>query len=171
MALFTAQPIRTHRLTLDPLRVEHAREMAAVLDDPALHTYIGGAPLTEPELTARYTRLAAGSPDPVVSWCNWVVRLDDQHCLTGTVQATVTPGENGPVAEVAWVIGTRWQGQGLATEAARGLVAWLGDCGVHGVIAHIHPDHRASGSVAASVGLAPTDEWQDGEIRWELVPH
>ncbi|KAB1907210.1 GNAT family N-acetyltransferase, partial [Micromonospora sp. AMSO31t] len=49
---------------------------------------------------------------------------------------------------------------------ARGLVAWLGRQGVRTVIAHIHPDHRASAAVATAAGLAPTDVRHEGEIRW-----
>lgn len=167
----TPAVIRTARLDLVPLRVEHADEMAAVLADPALHTFIGGAPDGVTALRARYGRMLAGSPDPAVSWLNWVVRLRTGQlpCLVGTVQATVTPGADGdgPTAEVAWVIGTPWQGRGFASEAACGLVSWLTERAVQGVIAHVHPDHKASAAVAASAGLAATDVVEDGEVRWE----
>lgn len=157
-----AEVIRTARLDLLPLLVGHAGEMAGVLGDPALHTFIGGAPETAEGLRARYRRLVAGAPEPGVSWLNWVIRLRDEGCLTGTVQATVS----GSVAEVAWVVGTPWQGRGIASEAARGLVGWLAGQPVRTVIAHVHPEHRASAAVAAGAGLAPTGEWQDGEVRW-----
>ncbi|MFD5493790.1 GNAT family N-acetyltransferase [Streptomyces sp. NPDC001812] len=166
MSALQAQAIGTGRLDLLPLDVEHAEEMAAVLSDPALHTFIGGAPDTPHALRSRYRRLAAGSPDPAVSWLNWVIRLRDASCLTGTVQATVSPSGHGPVAEIAWVVGTSWQGRGIAGEAARGLVAWLTRQPVHTVIAHIHPDHRASAAVATAAGLTPTGERHEGEIRW-----
>ena len=120
-----AETIRTERLDLLPLRVEHAAEMAAVLGDPALHTFIGGTPETPEGLLARYERLVAGPSDPTVSWLNWVVSLRAEGRLTGTVQATITPDPLGSVAEIAWVIGTSWQGRGIATEAAQGLVGWL----------------------------------------------
>jgi RimJ/RimL family protein N-acetyltransferase len=100
-----------------------------------------------------------------------VVQLRAHTCLTGTVQATITPGEDGIIAEVAWVVGTPWQRRGIATEAARGLVAWLRDSGVHTAIAHIHPDHHASAAVAAAAGLTPTDECHDGEVRWSMALH
>ena len=97
-----AQAIHTDRLDLLPLLVEHAEEMAAALSDPALHTFIGGEPADPQALAARYERLVAGSPDPKVSWCNWVIRLRDEACLTGTVQATISEC----TAEIAWVVGT-----------------------------------------------------------------
>ncbi|MEV7567757.1 GNAT family N-acetyltransferase [Streptomyces tanashiensis] len=158
--------VATGRLDLVPLAVAHAGEMAGVLADPALHTFIGGAPLAAPELLARYERLVAGSPDPAVVWCNWVVRLRAEDRLAGTVQATVTDG--GRTAEVAWVVGTDWQGRGIAREAAGGLVGLLLERGVRTVVAHVHPDHAASAAVARAAGLTPTDGEQDGEVRWEL---
>ncbi|MFF8035585.1 MULTISPECIES: GNAT family N-acetyltransferase [unclassified Streptomyces] len=166
MSTLAAQAIGTGRLDLLPLRVEHAGEMAAVLSDPALHTFTGGAPDTPQALRSRYRRLTAGSPDPAVSWLNWVIRLRGEACLTGTVQATIGFSGHGAVAEVAWVVGTPWQGRGIAGEAARGLVDWLCRQRVRTVIAHIHPGHRASSAVATAAGLTPTDEWHEGEIRW-----
>ncbi|MEU6576598.1 GNAT family N-acetyltransferase [Streptomyces sp. NPDC046805] len=166
----TAEALRTVRLDLLPLRVAHAEEMAAVLSDPSLHTFIGGAPDTPQALHSRYQRMTAGSPDPSVTWLNWVIRHRDEACLTGTVQATIGPSGPGPglIAEIAWVVGTAWQGRGIATEAARELVAWLSrqPVPVQAVIAHIHPEHQASAAVATAAGLTPTDEWHDGEIRW-----
>ncbi|MFG2330515.1 GNAT family N-acetyltransferase [Streptomyces sp. NPDC048604] len=168
-APFPAEAIGTARLDLLPLRVEHAEEMAAVLSDPALHTFTGGTPDSPEALRSRYRRMTAGSPDPAVSWLNWVIRLREESCLTGYVQATVGPCGDGPLAEIAWVVGAPWQGRGIATEAARALVDWLGRQPVPTVVAHIHPDHRASAAVATAAGLTPTDESQDGELRWRLV--
>ncbi|MGN9846803.1 GNAT family N-acetyltransferase [Nonomuraea sp. H19] len=154
--------IETPLLSLLPLRPEHAGEMAAVLSDPALHKFTGGAPLTEQELRTRYERLAAGPP----GWRNWVIRLREEERLVGYVQATI----DGRTAEVAWVIGTPWQGRGLARAAARALVDRLTEQEIDTVVAHIHPDHAASAAVAASAGLRPTDRWLDGEVCWERGP-
>lgn len=162
------QGISTGRLDLVPLAVEHAAEMAAVLSDPRLHDFIGGVPATPEALGARYARMVAGSPEPGVSWWNWVIRLRDDGCLVGTVQATVSPSTPGPTAEIAWVVGTPWQGRGIATEAAGALVSRLGRVGIPLVIAHIHPGHHASAAVVAAAGLTPTDRWHDGERRWHL---
>jgi RimJ/RimL family protein N-acetyltransferase len=158
-----APPIRTARLDLLPLRVEHAAEMAEVLADPALHTFIGGTPYSPEALLARYERLVAGSPNPSERWLNWVIFVRDEGRLVGTVQATVA----NQTAEIAWVVGTPWQGRGIATEATRGLVDWLSTQPVHTVIAHIHPDHHASAAVATSAGLTATDKLHDGEVRWQ----
>ncbi|MFF1838349.1 GNAT family N-acetyltransferase [Streptomyces sp. NPDC058231] len=153
----------TQRLDALPLRAVHADEMAVVLADPALHTFTGGAPEDVDALRIRYTRWEAGSPDPAQRWWNWVLRVRADGRLAGWAQATVS----GPQAEIAWVVGTPWQGLGYAKEAAAGLVAHLTDrAAVRQVVAHIHPDHTASAAVAAAAGLVPTDVWEDGERRW-----
>ncbi|MEU1804567.1 GNAT family N-acetyltransferase [Streptomyces sp. NPDC019937] len=164
-----AAVIPTARLELRPLLPGHAPEMADVLSDPALHTFTGGAPLYPAALRARYERLAAGSPDPEVAWCNWVLHAAAERCLVGTVQATVGGPAADRTAEVAWVVGVPWQGRGYATEAARALVGWLTARCVTQVVAHIHPRHAASAAVARAAGLAPTSHRQDGEVRWRMV--
>ncbi len=168
MTVVEAEVISTERLELLPLVVGHAEEMCEVLGDPALHAFIGGAPDGLEALRRRYQSMLAGSPDPAVSWCNWVIRLRDEGCLTGTVQATIGPSGEGTVAEIAWVVGTPWQRRGIGGEAARGLVAWLGRQPVQAVIAHIHPAHTASAAVATTAGLTPTDQSHDGETLWHL---
>jgi RimJ/RimL family protein N-acetyltransferase len=154
--------ILSGRLELRPLLPEHAEEMAVVLDDPDLHAYIGGSPATPGELLVRYERLAAGSPDPEVTWLNWVIWYAEEGRLVGYLQATIKER----VAEIAWVVGTPWQGRGLAKEGARALVGWLWTQPVDAIVAHINPGHHASAAVASAAGFAPTDHWQDGEIRW-----
>ena len=153
----------TSRLDALPLDVAHAQEMAAVLFDPALHAYTGGAPEDAAAVRARYERQSAGSPDPAELWWNWVLRVRGEGRLAGYVQATV----RGERAEVAWVVGTPWQGRGYAKEAAAGLVRHLLERSpVTTVVAHIHPEHTASAAVASAAGLLPTGEWEDGEVRW-----
>jgi RimJ/RimL family protein N-acetyltransferase len=156
--------IVTARLELVPLAVDDAEDMVAVLGDERLYTFTGGRPPTLEELRARYARLVVGrSPDGTEQWRNWIVRLRDGRAV-GTVQATITAA--GRAAEVAWVIAVAWQGQGLASEAARGLVAWLEAGGVQTITAHVHPDHHTSAAVAARAGLAAIGEVHDGERVW-----
>ena len=164
----TAAALDSERLHLEPLTVEHADEMTAVLDDPDLHVFIGGQPDTREELRARYEQLVVGqSHDGRERWLNWVIRRRDDGRAVGTVQATVTKQDRTLTAEIAWVIGTGQQRQGFAREAALAMVARLREQGVTMIVAHIHPQHEASIAVARAVGLAPTDALVDGEVRWE----
>jgi RimJ/RimL family protein N-acetyltransferase len=160
-----AEPHATPRLRLEPLRPDHASELAPALDDPALHAFTGGAPSTEDELRERYERQAAGrSLDGTQGWLNWVLRDRATDAPVGTLQATVD--EHGRTAELAWVVATSRQGEGLATEAATAVRDALRADGVATFVAHIHPDHAASAAVARRLGMQPTQPRDDGEIRW-----
>lgn len=171
MTLFDeATVIETERLRLTPLQVEDADELVAVLGNELLHEFIGGRPATLSELRERYARLVAGSPDPNEVWHNWVVRRDTDSQALGTVQATLRIRDGRATALVAWVIGVEWQNQGFGSEAARALVDRLRQEGVDDIVAHVHPDHRASAAVAARAGLQPTDELVDGERVWRAEP-
>lgn len=163
----TATPLGSRRVILEPLRIDHAEEMAPLLNDPALHTFIGGEPATIDELRRRYTRICAGrSEDGSQCWLNWVVRRHDDAEAVGFVQATVTQQDELLSAEVAWMIGTEQQHRGFAQEAAELMVGWLREEGPASIVAYIHPDHRASAAVARRIGLTPTGHLHDGEVRW-----
>ncbi len=66
MARFDAWPVAPTlvgaRLQLEPLGPEHADELAPLLDDVALHTFIGGEPATRDALRDR-----SASPRPTWS--------------------------------------------------------------------------------------------------------
>ncbi|NJP97144.1 GNAT family N-acetyltransferase [Nonomuraea sp. FMUSA5-5] len=156
------------RLLFVPLSVTDAEEMVHVLSAKSLYTFIGGAPPTLDELRDRYTRQVVGrSPDGSQEWRNWILRKKPDSEAIGFVQATIT--DDGRRAEVAWVIGKQWQGQGYASEAAKTLIAWLRTTGATTIEAHIHPAHTASARVARNAGLEPTIQFDDGEQLWQLA--
>lgn len=161
------RPLRGRGLVLEPLGTAHAAEMVGVLSDAGLYRFTGGAPPTLAELEVRYARHADGSGDPGEQWHTWVVRLGADGPAIGYVQATVRPEEG--LAELAWLVGSPWQGRGLARDAAAVALDEVAARGVALVVAHIHPDHTASQRVAAAIGLAPTDRVVDGEMEWERV--
>jgi RimJ/RimL family protein N-acetyltransferase len=167
-----AEWLRTERLTLEPLRVAHAAEMAEILDDEALHAFTGGSPRTRAGLGKRYEQLVAGqSPDGQEGWLNWVVRRHDTGDAIGYVQATVERSGEDKSADLAWVIGTAHQHRGFASESAREVAVWLQRQGVLKLTAHIHPAHRASLGVAGAVGLVDTGELDaEGEMILGLPP-
>jgi len=165
----TTEHIATLRLDLVPLQPDDADEMVNVLADSRLYTFTGGRPPSRDELLDRYQRQSVGhSAGGTEEWHNWIVRRRSHGEAIGFVQATIV-GSRGP-ADVAWLIGRPWQGRGFAGEAARAVVAWLERRSVLLITAHIHPDHPASQAVAASAGLEPTDEFDDGERVWHRVP-
>ena len=149
----------------------HAAELAPLLDDPRLHEFTGGAPVSAAALADRYQRLEKRrSPGGDQEWGNWVMRVRATSRAVGTVQATLpADGPAAGPAEVAWVVAREAQGRGYAKEAARGLVTLLQAAG-WAVVAHIHPGHMASQGVARAAGLSPTGDVYDGEVRWAGPP-
>jgi RimJ/RimL family protein N-acetyltransferase len=164
-ARLVAEQVVAGRVRLDPLRVVDAEALAPLLDDPALHRFIGGEPATLEALRARFVRqLRGGPPDGSARWLNWVVRAGGEE--VGMVQATVVERDAGLLAEVAWIVAVPYQGRGYARAAAVALAGWLRAQGVGELCAHIHPEHAASMGVARAIGLHPTDARRDGEVRW-----
>ena len=154
----------TDRLSLVPLRADDAPEMVQVLGDPNLYTFIGGGPPTLEQLALRYRAWVVGSPRAGEVWHNWDIRERDGGEAVGHLQATIVG--DGRSSDIAWVVGTAWQGRGYATEAALALVAWLEAEGVTSITAFVHPANLASARVAEHAGLVPTDEIVDGEVAW-----
>lgn len=162
------QVLETERLILEPLSVDHTTPMVKVLADPVLYEFTGDEPPTYGELERRYTAQCGGeSKDASQWWLNWVIRQKSTGSLIGFVQATVERDIGNLVADIAWVVAPRSQGEGVATEAAQAMVNWLRLHRVKSIVAFVHPEHRASMSVAKKLGLAPTTAIEDGEIRWE----
>jgi RimJ/RimL family protein N-acetyltransferase len=155
----------TGRLRLTPLDPSDSEEMVSVLGDDRLYVFTGGKPPSLAELENRYLAQAAGSPSDAETWHNWIIRLVEGGNAVGYVQATVS----GEESDIAWLVGVDWQGHGIASEAAAAMVEWLVANGTRRLIAHIHPDHAASGKVAAALGMLPTGATDaEGEAIWEL---
>ena len=155
----------TEVIALRPLRLDDAPEMVRVLSDPSLYAFTGGEPPTLPDLERRYTAQTRGrSPDGKDLWLNHLIVTGADGQAVGYIQATI-PVTGGP-AEVAWLVGTPWQGRGYARQAVMLLRDELRAKGVTEVVAHIHPDHQASQHVARHLGMTPTGVVQDGEVRW-----
>lgn len=161
--------LSTLRLDLLPIQRSHAPEMFEVLNDINLREFTGGAPPESVDALRRRYELweQRRSPDGSELWFNWAVRERQLDQLIGHMQA----GVGAEFASVAWVIGSRWQGHGYASEAALCIVEWLAGLGVKDIRASIHPDHVVSIRVAERAGLERTElrsDHEDDEILWQL---
>jgi RimJ/RimL family protein N-acetyltransferase len=150
------EPIRTQRLALVPAVAEDADELVAVFADERLYAFTGGRPGTVEELRDTLGRLARERAADPEAQLDWVARRLADEQVVGMLQAVF--GGGGRSAELAWLVGVPWQGQGLASEAAIAVVARLEALGVDQLTAWIRPDHHASEAVAAHAGLRVTDE-------------
>jgi RimJ/RimL family protein N-acetyltransferase len=118
--------LQTPRLSLEPLRIDHAQEMASVLDDPRLFAFTGGSPCTLDELRDRYQRQVTGwSHDRHERWLNWILRERGTGQAIGTTQATITIDGDAVIGAVAWIVGSRHQRRG--TPAKRPM-RWRRGC-------------------------------------------
>jgi len=114
-------PLRTARLTLEPLVAAHAEPMFELLQDPALYRHLDwGPPPSVEHLRSVYGLLEARqSADGSEGWLNWVVQCEGR-CI-GYVQATVTDA----ACWVAYVLCSAEQGRGYAREATDAMIAHL----------------------------------------------
>lgn len=114
----------TARLTLEPLRAEHAAQLFPLLADPRLYTYVDDeARASVALLAARFAELARGAPpEDNEVWLNWVMRRRADGAAIGTLQATLEPGGR---AWIGYLLTPSAWGRGFATEACAWLVAEL----------------------------------------------
>ena len=139
----TDERILTTRLELVPVIADDADELTDVFGDEWLYLFLGSHPTTTEELRVQFARLAAArlADTQGTAQRNWTVRRRSDGRAVGMPQAAFS--DQGRAAEIAWAVGVPWQGQGIASEAARALVSWLERRGVAVITAHIHPDHHA----------------------------
>lgn len=159
--------LKSDRLVLEPLSIEHADLMVNVLAPRELYRFTGGEPPSADELRARYTRQARGqSEDGAAGWLNWIIHPRNGGPPIGFVQATLHRAAEGRTAEIAWLVTPSAQGHGFATEAAQQVATWLHSIHMQELNALIHPEHEASAHVARRIGMHSTAISRDGEVLW-----
>lgn len=171
------EAIETARLTLEPLRPDHAPALFPGLRDAALYRFIPHDPPASVErVTEAYRRLATRrSPDGREVWLNWAMRLRDGTGYAGTLQATVPPTGT---AFVAYTVFTPQQRRGYATEGLAALLRLLfNGYGVQTVAAEIDTRNGPSIALAERLGFARVATTVDAdhfkgtpsdEFRYEL---
>jgi RimJ/RimL family protein N-acetyltransferase len=146
-------------MTLEPQVASHAPAMFELLSDDAIYEYENEPPASLDALRSRFERLESRrSPDGSQQWLNWVIRLrsgDGSGDLAGYVQATVHADGR---AAVAYVLGSRYWGRGIATEAVRLMMGEL--AAQHGAtrfIAILKSVNKRSYRLLERLGFAPGD--------------
>lgn len=148
------EPLVAGDLRLEPLTVAHADEMFDVLADPRIYRYLDdGPPPSREHLQAVYTRLEARfSPDGTQRWLNWIVRASSGAPL-GVVQATLVAPRT---AWVAYVLASRYWGQGHARSATRAMIDHL--VARHGIaecLATVEDENARSIALLEALGFRP----------------
>jgi RimJ/RimL family protein N-acetyltransferase len=156
------EEIQGRQVSLVPLGVEHANQLAGLLEDAFVRDALGVG-----DVEGLRRRFAAWesrrSPDGDERWLNWVVRERADGRALGWVQATV----RGGTASIAYALLAAERRRGAASDAVRAMIRWLrAELGVTELTASIAPANLASAQVARAVGLEPTDRRDAGEIIW-----
>ncbi|MEO5699024.1 MAG: GNAT family N-acetyltransferase [Casimicrobiaceae bacterium] len=158
-------------LFLEPQVAAHADAMYPLLCDPLLYGFEGAPPVSIDALRERFTRLESRrSADGEELWLNWAVRLNTGE-IAGYVQATVrTDGS----ALVAYVLGSRYWGRGIARRAVTAMLGELArSYGVLRVVAILKAANAPSRRLLEKLGFVSVGSDDPIEIvdRDELAMH
>ena len=148
--------IKTERLTLEPVLISHAKEMAILLKDPELYDFVPQDPPEVSNLRKTYEVWSKRiSPSRDELWFNWVARLNATNKAVGHFQAGV---KSNSESNVAYTVGLRYQRQGFATEALKSILAFLNSTmGVKTVKAWIDTRNKASIDLVKKIGMVQVD--------------
>lgn len=121
---FESTVLQSARLSLAPLRAQHAAILFEGLSDPAAYRYIPQTPpVSVAVLQSLYEKLESRrSPDASEAWLNWALIGDDGRAH-GYVQATIQLAARE--AWIAYFVFTPSQRQGYAKEALDALLPVL----------------------------------------------
>ena len=154
------------------VRADLALLDAAIAGDDALAARLGH-PVAPGWVTftgaLEHTRdkLAADPGDPRWGTCFFVAGEPPALELVGWGGYKGPPGADGTV-EIGYEIAAGRRGRGLATDAARAMVAeGFADPAVRRVIAHTLPEHNASNHILGKLGFAfDGDALEHGRATW-----
>lgn len=142
-------PIATARLRFRPLGPEDVDALSAVYQHPLVTPWIG--PQTREDVVREIGQQVEHQRS--LGWSLWAVEERDTGELIG--DCGLQPLEHrGPEVELGYDFHPRMWGHGIATEAARAVMAQaFGPLAIDRVVAVVKPDHIASQRVLEKAGL------------------
>ncbi len=156
------QTIRTARLTLRKFTMEDVPSVYTNYgSDPKVNTYISFAPCTTPESTEGFLRMHVDRYAQDPSFYGWAVQAGDD--VIGSI-GIFNIDEDCEQGELGYSIGSRWWGNGYATEAAEAVLRYaFREIGLHRVYASHHIENTASGRVLMKIGMREEGILRDGQ--------
>ena len=156
--------LRADGLELQPLTVAHAELVFEALQDARIYEFIPqDPPAALDALKRRYEVLERRiSRDGAERWLNWVIFVPGDPVPVGTIQATVRPGGNAPIAYI--IFPDHW-GRGYGRRATRTMIDHLfGAFDIPGVVARIDTRNRRSIGLVEALGLVRTGKFKDADF-------
>jgi RimJ/RimL family protein N-acetyltransferase len=166
------RPIRTHRLSLEPLVAAHADILFCSLCDERIYRWIeAGGPKDLNQLRAKWERNESRlSPDGNEVWLNWAIRLGNEGPYIGKLDACL----DSPIraTNVGFVFFPEYWGYGYATEALLAVKTVLVGNGIVFMRATVAAQNIASARVLEKAGFIPgnlvTDEIDTREFIFKM---
>jgi RimJ/RimL family protein N-acetyltransferase len=159
-----SQNLSTERLRLSPLAADALSDYTALRGDPRTRVFSrSGAPVPPDE--ARRELQESSDSWHANGFGNWCLRTHD-GTFVGVIHAV--PAGEPPSPELGWTIVPECWGVGLATEAARVVVADLFDrARVTHITSFLQTANTASARIAQKLGMRLVAR-RDGVDRYEL---
>lgn len=160
--------IRTKRLELRPFGSEDAQDLFSIFSDPKVMRYWSSTPWTSLDQANEKIKLDLKALEENESLILGIERLEDNRVI-GTCSLFEFNWQCRR-AEIGYVLGSKFWGQGLMNEALHGLLDYgFGELNLHRVEADIDPRNEASEKILQKLGFTKEgllrERWiVDGEI-------
>ena len=141
--------ITTARLRLRARTLADLEPIVEMDADPRVRQFIDGPLDRATHREEVWRRIIEGRPEPHASWA---IEWRDRPGLAGLCH--LSHSEEAGLTQIGWRLHPSAWGQGVATEAARAVLARaLGPIGLPAIVALIDPENRASIRVAEKIGM------------------
>lgn len=158
--------LRTARLLLDAFSPADVPELARLAGDRAVADTTLALPHPYHEADARRFLAAVADGHAAGSALTLAIRLADGPRLVGAIGLKDIDRDHA-VAELGYWVGVPWWGRGIATEAARAVLAYAFDeLGLNRVSAHHMVRNPASGKVLERAGMRREGLLRQRVLRW-----
>ena len=163
----------TERFDVRPWTPDDAEFAFAMYSDPLVIRYLGGPKV--PHESVAYSREALGrliAREHPPGQGMWAIEERATGAVVGS--ALCVPIEDDPEGrvEIGWhIVRARW-GEGIASEAGRGLADYARSLGLARVYALVVPENVASSQVARKTGMTyvgRTTEFYDEELELYIL--
>lgn len=154
--------IKTKRLLLRKFTYD---DVQAVYEnygrDPLVKRYVSYAPCADLESARGFIQMHMEQYENDPEFCGWAVTLDGE--VIGSI-GLFNIDKDADQAELGYSIGSKWWGQGYATEAAQAVLDYAFDTvGFHRIYASHHIENTASGRVLERIGMQLEGIMRDGQ--------